>query len=83
MKKYLAMLLAVVMVFALGASAFAADTGDTYSSYTFTDFNLTVHHRRGAYALRQRPLGNARPGHGSRDAAGLLSDLQQRGRHKL
>ena len=42
MKKYLAMLLAVVMVFALGASAFAADTGDTYSSYTFTDFNLTV-----------------------------------------
>ena len=42
MKKYLAILLAVVMVFALGASAFAADTGDTYSSYTFTDFNLTV-----------------------------------------
>ena len=42
MKKYLAMLLAVVMVFALGASAFAADTGDTYSSYTFTNFNLTV-----------------------------------------
>ena len=42
MKKYLAMLLAVVMVFALGASAFAADTGDTYSDYTFTDFNLTV-----------------------------------------
>ena len=42
MKKYLAMLLAVVMVFALGASAFAADTGDTYSDYTFTDFNLKV-----------------------------------------
>lgn len=30
-----------------------------------------VHHRRGAYALRQRPLGNARPGHGSRDAQGF------------
>lgn len=42
MKKFTAMLLAVIMVFALGASAFAADTGDTYSSYTFTDFNLTV-----------------------------------------
>lgn len=42
MKKFTAILLAVVMVFALGASAFAADTGDTYSSYTFTDFNLTV-----------------------------------------
>ena len=42
MKKFFAMFLAVVMVFALGASAFAADTGDTYSSYTFTDFNLTV-----------------------------------------
>lgn len=42
MKKYLAMLLAVVMVFALGASAFAADTGDTYRDYTFTDFNLKV-----------------------------------------
>ena len=42
MKKYLAMLLAVIMVFALGASAFAADTGDTYSDYTFTDFNLKV-----------------------------------------
>lgn len=42
MKKFTAMLLAVIMVFALGTSAFAADTGDTYSSYTFTDFNLTV-----------------------------------------
>ena len=42
MRKYLAMLLAVVMVFALGANAFAADTSDTLSSYTFTDFNLTV-----------------------------------------
>lgn len=42
MKKFFAMFLAVVMVFTLGASAFAADTGDTYSSYTFTDFNLTV-----------------------------------------
>lgn len=42
MKKFFAMFLAVVMVFAMGASAFAADTGDTYSSYTFTDFNLTV-----------------------------------------
>lgn len=42
MKKFTAMLLAVIMVFALGASAFAADTSDTYSSYTFTDFNLTV-----------------------------------------
>lgn len=30
------------MVFALGASAFAADTNDTLSSFTFTDFNLTV-----------------------------------------
>lgn len=42
MKKFTAMLLAVIMVFALGASAFAADTGDTYSDYTFTDFNLKV-----------------------------------------
>ena len=42
MKKFFALFLAVVMVFAMGASAFAADTGDTYSSYTFTDFNLTV-----------------------------------------
>lgn len=51
MKKYLAMLLAVVMVFALGASAFAADTGDTYSSYTFTDFNLTVQVSQGTEGL--------------------------------
>ena len=78
MKKFTAMLLAVIMVFALGASAFAADTGDTYSDYTFTDFNL-----KGPYNLRQRPLGNDCPGHGSRDAAGLLADLQQRERHKL
>ena len=42
MKKFTAILLAVVMVFALGASAFAADTNDTLSSFTFTDFNLTV-----------------------------------------
>lgn len=42
MKKFTALLLAVVMVFALGASAFAADTNDTLSSFTFTDFNLTV-----------------------------------------
>lgn len=51
MKKYLAMLLAVVMVFAMGASAFAADTGDTYSSYTFTDFNLTVQVSQGTEGL--------------------------------
>ena len=42
MKKFTALLLAVVMVFALGASAFAVDTNDTLSSFTFTDFNLTV-----------------------------------------
>ena len=42
MKKFTAILLAVVMVFALGASAFAVDTNDTLSSFTFTDFNLTV-----------------------------------------
>lgn len=42
MKKFTAILLTVVMVFALGASAFAADTNDTLSSFTFTDFNLTV-----------------------------------------
>ena len=42
MKKFTAILLAVVMVFALGASAFAANTNDTLSSFTFTDFNLTV-----------------------------------------
>lgn len=42
MKKFTAILLAVVMVFALGASAFAADTNDTLSSFAFTGFNLTV-----------------------------------------
>ena len=42
MKKFTAILLAVVMVFALGASVFAANTNDTLSSFTFTDFNLTV-----------------------------------------
>ena len=42
MKKFTAILLAVVIVFALGASAFAVDTNDTLSSFTFTDFNLTV-----------------------------------------
>ena len=67
MKKYLAMLLAVVMVFAMGASAFAADTGDTYSSYD----------------LRQRPVGDDRRGHGPRHPAGVLADLQQRGRLEL
>ena len=42
MKKFTAILLAVVMVFALGASAFAADTNDTLSSFAFSGFNLTV-----------------------------------------
>ena len=42
MKKYLAMLLAVVMVFALGASAFFFNDTATSDIYTFTDFNLTV-----------------------------------------
>lgn len=42
MKKFTALLLAVVMVFALGASAFAVDTNDTLSSFAFTGFNLTV-----------------------------------------
>ena len=42
MKKFFAMFLAVVMVFTLGASALAVDTNDTLSSFTFTDFNLTV-----------------------------------------
>ena len=41
-RKIVALLLAVVMVFAMSASAFAIDTGDTYSSYTFDDFKLTV-----------------------------------------
>lgn len=86
MKKYLAMLLAVVMVFALGASAFAADTGDTYSSYTFTDFNLTVQVSTTVEGLTLSGSGRSAtlaPVTGSRDAAGLLSDLQQRGRHEL
>ena len=37
MKKFTALLLAVVMVFALGASAFAVDTNDTLSSFAFTE----------------------------------------------
>mgnify|MGYP004519245855 CR=1 FL=1 len=52
MKKFTAMLLAVVMVFALGASAFAADTGDTYSSYTFTDLGLTLQVSNGTEGLK-------------------------------
>ena len=42
MKKFTAILLAVVMVFALGASAFAADTGDTYSTRPNEATGLTV-----------------------------------------
>lgn len=41
-RKIAALLLAVVMVFAMSASAFAIDTGDTYSSYTFADLELKV-----------------------------------------
>ena len=41
-RKIVALLLAVVMVFAMSASAFAIDTGDTYSSYTFDDLKLKV-----------------------------------------
>lgn len=41
-RKIVALLLAVVMVFAMSASAFAIDTGDTYSSYTFADLELKV-----------------------------------------
>lgn len=41
-RKIAALLLVVVMVFAMSASAFAIDTGDTYSSYTFADLELTV-----------------------------------------
>ena len=41
-RKIAALLLAVVMVFAMSASAFAIDTGDTYSSYTFDDLKLKV-----------------------------------------
>lgn len=86
MKKYLAMLLAVVMVFALGAKRLCSGHRRHLQQlhlHRLQSDGAGVHHRRGAYALRQRPLGNARPGHGSRDAAGLLSDLQQRGRHEL
>ncbi len=41
-RKIVALLLAVVMVLAMSASAFAIDTGDTYSSYTFDDLKLKV-----------------------------------------
>ena len=41
-RKIVALLLVVVMVFAMSASAFAIDTGDTYSSYTFDDLKLKV-----------------------------------------
>ena len=41
-RKIIALLLAVVMVLAMSASAFAIDTGDTYSSYTFDDLKLKV-----------------------------------------
>lgn len=41
-RKIAALLLAVVMVLAMSASAFAIDTGDTYSSYTFDDLELKV-----------------------------------------
>lgn len=41
-RKIAALLLAVVMVLAMSASAFAIDTGDTYSSYTFDDLKLKV-----------------------------------------
>ena len=41
-RKIVALLLAVVMVFAMSASAFAIDTGDTHSSYTFDDLKLKV-----------------------------------------
>lgn len=42
MKKFTAILLAVVMVFALGVNAFAADTGDTYSTRPNEATGLTV-----------------------------------------
>ena len=42
MKKFTAILLAVVMVFALGVNAFAADTGDTYSTRANEATGLTV-----------------------------------------
>ena len=41
-RKIVALLLAVVMVFAMSASAFAINADDTYSSYTFTDLGLTL-----------------------------------------
>lgn len=50
-RKIVALLLAVVMVFAMSASAFAINADDTYSSYTFTDLGLTLQVSNGIEGL--------------------------------
>ena len=51
-RKIVALLLAVVMVFAMSASAFAINTDDTYSSYTFTALGLTLQVSNGIEGLK-------------------------------
>ena len=50
-RKIVALLLAVVMVFAMSASAFAINADDTYSSYTFTALGLTLQVSNGIEGL--------------------------------
>ncbi len=85
-RKIVALLLAVVMVFAMSASAFAIDTGDTYSSYTFNDLKLKVQVSMATEGLTISgggPFGNNCRRHGPRHPAGVLADPQRLERQEL